>query len=103
VVVGYSQVAFEGNVNFHTRANPSDLKYIVRFLYVFFADPRRGSFPDNALHTSPRCGFADLPPAVAGRSSPPRVVDGGDVDLFHFHHRLESALGFAAAVGKRVG
>jgi hypothetical protein len=35
--------------------------------------------------------------------SPPRCVDRGDVDLPHFHYRLESARGFTATGGERVG
>src|SRR6266513_389762 len=31
--------------------------------------------------------------ALSASSSAPCRFDGGDVDLFHFHHRLERALG----------
>src|SRR5678815_2612756 len=35
--------------------------------------------------------------------TPPRGLDGGDVDLLHRHHRLEGALRLIAAGRKRVG
>ena len=36
-------------------------------------------------------------------SAPPRCLDGGDVDLPHCHHRLESTLCLTATGRKRVG
>src|SRR5205085_9196095 len=46
--------------------------------------------------------YATTPPALtralSASSSAPCRIDGGDVDLFHFHHRLERSLG-----GRTVG
>jgi tRNA (mo5U34)-methyltransferase len=39
----------------------------------------------------------------AGTSTPPRCLDGGDVDLLHRHHRLEGALCLAATSRERIG
>src|SRR4029450_5203570 len=36
-------------------------------------------------------------------SAAPRCLDGGDVDLFHRHHRFEGTLGLTATSRKRVG
>ncbi len=35
--------------------------------------------------------------------APPRFLNGGDVDFFHGHHRLEGALCPSFTCGKRVG
>ncbi len=35
-------------------------------------------------------------------SSPPRRLDGGDIDLLHRHHRLEGTLGLTATSRKRI-
>src|SRR5262245_46054355 len=43
--------------------------------------------------------IADLAPCSAAH----RLLDGGDVDLPHGHHRLERALGLVAAGRHRVG
>ncbi len=40
---------------------------------------------------------------VASRSASPRLLDGGDVDLLHRHHRLERTLCFTAAGRHRIG
>src|SRR5262245_62408607 len=37
------------------------------------------------------------------RSASPGLLDRGDVDLLHRHHRVEGALGLAAAGRERVG
>jgi phosphate:Na+ symporter len=39
---------------------------------------------------------------VVSTSAAPRRLDGGDVDLLHRHHRLESALGLSATRRKRL-
>ena len=36
-------------------------------------------------------------------SAPPRCLDGGDVDLFHVHHRFEDTLCFLATSRQRIG
>src|SRR5947207_11052831 len=43
-----------------------------------------------------------ITPAVCA-SSPPRCLDGGDVDLLHRHHRLERTLCLPATGRKRLG
>jgi hypothetical protein len=43
-----------------------------------------------------RLGFAA---ALSASSSAPRRFDSGNVDFFHFHHRLERALGGRAFRG----
>jgi hypothetical protein len=39
----------------------------------------------------------------AFRSASPRRLNGGDVDLLHRHHRLESAFCLTATRRKRIG
>ena len=67
------------------------------------------TFPDSqvtAVHQSlqlltscSRGGCSAQP--VGSTSAPPRGLDGGDVDLFHRHHRVEGTLGLAATSRKR--
>src|SRR5262249_33651652 len=58
------------------------------------SNPCRAATPSNEALASAR-GSCHL--------TPPRGLDGGDVDLLHRHHRLEGALGLGAACRQRIG
>ncbi len=71
----------------------------------WMGDPRR----DSSGGTGELEAWDDLhdagrrEPPVRSTSAPPRGLDGGDVDLLHRHHRLESTLCLIATCRKRVG
>ena len=55
----------------------------------------RGATPESHCgnHFCQRSGPLQKGPPFFLSSSAPRCFDGGDVDLFHGHHRLEGTLG----------
>ena len=48
-------------------------------------------------------GELEVRPPAAFTLASPRCLDGGDVDLLHRHHRLESTLCLLATSRNRIG
>src|ERR1051325_3452547 len=68
-------------------------------------DMQQDTYPDRPPTKALGGGRRQSSPRRRGPiSTAVRPLDGGDVDLFHLHHRIERALGGSAVgIGERLG